>query len=269
MEKEIIYKKARLLENFSKILHGFFGKEGGVSSGPFESLNLSPFLGDSLSHVTENKNRILKALGTGNVLFLMDQIHSADVCVLDSKNFDAFLETPPCVDGVVTQLTDVVLGVLTADCASVLWASPDASVIGACHAGWRGTKKGIIENTFQKMCFLGANPSEIHVTIGPMIQKSSYEVKKNLYEALRRTHPCAIPFFQIKDPTELTYRFDLQGWICAKLKALGITKIECINEDTYPSDSQYFSYRQAKKDGNLHCGRNLSGIAFSESCGKL
>ncbi|MGL6187797.1 MAG: polyphenol oxidase family protein, partial [Holosporales bacterium] len=188
MEKEIIYKKARLLENFSKILHGFFGKEGGVSSGPFESLNLSPFLGDSLSHVTENKNRILKALGTGNVLFLMDQIHSADVCVLDSKNFDAFLETPPCVDGVVTQLTDVVLGVLTADCASVLWASPDASVIGACHAGWRGTKKGIIENTFQKMCFLGANPSEIHVTIGPMIQKSSYEVKKNLYEALRRTH---------------------------------------------------------------------------------
>ena len=162
------------LNNLPGVRHAFFGRRGGVSGGLFASLNCGFGSGDEAARVAENRARALGQLEIeGDRLVTAYQTHSRDV---------AFVERPwaredaPKVDAMVTKTPNLVLGILTADCAPVLLADSEAGVIGAAHAGWRGALDGVLDAVVAAMVELGARREAIAAGIGPAIEQRSYEV---------------------------------------------------------------------------------------------
>ncbi len=160
------------------IRHAFFTRVGGVSEGIYATLNAGVGSNDARERVAENRARMAAALGCppDNLLSLY-QIHSPTVVVAD-KPWPA--DARPRADGVVTQIPGLAIAASTADCGPVLFADPEARVIGAAHAGWRGALGGVVEATIAAMERLGAARPRIHAAIGPMIRQSNYEVGTDL-----------------------------------------------------------------------------------------
>ncbi len=165
--------------------------------------------------------------------FLMTQVHSADVLVVDEY-------TPPFphVDALVTRERGVCLTVKTADCAPVLLADERAGVIAAVHAGWKGAFQGVIENTILTMIRLGAEPDRIVAGIGPHLQRDSFEIDTAMKSLFPSTEDRF--FTPVGDDKFL---FDFQSYLEHRLHRAGIQKIGSIMVDTY-TDSNYFSYRR-------------------------
>jgi YfiH family protein len=164
--------------------HGFFTRRGGVSEGPFASLNCSLSGRDDAHAVAENRARAAAWLGFGaEALVGLFQVHSAEVVVLEEP---WGVGDRPRADAVVTRRRGLVLGIVTADCAPILFADATAGVIGAAHAGWRGALAGIVEATVAAMERLGARRERIAAAIGPAIRQPSYEVDEGLPGALSR-----------------------------------------------------------------------------------
>jgi len=145
------------LKSFSsspRIKHGFFTREGGVSSGPYSSLNCSYGSGDSAGNVATNRQRILQKQGLSKgVLLTCHQVHSAKAVTVKEPWTE---KNAPKVDGMATRIPWITLGVLTADCAPVLFADSVSSIIGAAHAGWQGALNGVLEATLAEMKILGS-----------------------------------------------------------------------------------------------------------------
>ena len=174
-----------------RIRHGFFTRKGGASSGIFAGLNCGPGSSDMSEAVTVNRARVAEALGLApEALVSLNQTHSADVAVLVA---------PPTsrlsADAMVTATPGVGLGILTADCQPVLFADAQARVIGAAHAGWRGTRDGVLEATISAMETLGARREAITVAIGPTISQAAYEVGPEFYETFTAVDSAATRFF--------------------------------------------------------------------------
>ncbi|MEO0914933.1 MAG: polyphenol oxidase family protein, partial [Pseudomonadota bacterium] len=152
--------------------HGFFTRKGGASSGIFHGLNCGPGSSDQAAAVTINRTRVAENLGVapGHLLSL-HQHHSADVITATEP-----WETRPKADAMVTKTPGLALGILTADCAPVLFADAAAGVIGAAHAGWKGALGGVLENTLAAMEALGATRATTTAIIGPTISQRAYEV---------------------------------------------------------------------------------------------
>ncbi len=170
-----------------RVPHGFFTRQGGVSTGPYTSLNCSLSSGDARDAVLENRTRAARAIGANpDRLVGLMQVHGPDVVEV---------ETPwsagagPRADAMVTNRPDIALGIITADCAPILFADAEAGVVGAAHAGWRGAVAGVIEATVAAMTRLGARPGRIASAIGPCIRQVSYEVAADLRDAVLRHNP--------------------------------------------------------------------------------
>ncbi len=161
------------------IRHGFFTREGGVSSGIYESLNVGLGSDDDQTSVHENRRRIADHLGARfDAAPLPDvatnyQVHSATARIIDRPDPPG---ERPKADALVTATPGLAIGALTADCTPVLFADADARVIGAAHAGWRGAVSGILDATVSAMESLGATRKAIRVAIGPTISQAAYEV---------------------------------------------------------------------------------------------
>ncbi len=165
--------RAGLLDS-PTVRHGFFTRDGGVSTGLFASLNCGLGSSDDPEAVRENRRRAMEALGLGiDALATVHQVHSADVAVVEQPWPQA---ERPRVDAMVTKRKGVALGILTADCTPVLFADERAGIIGAAHAGWRGAVGGVLEATIAAMEREGASRKRIIAAIGPCIGFGSYEV---------------------------------------------------------------------------------------------
>src|SRR5580704_7014960 len=147
--------------------HGFFTRRGGVSTGPFASLNCSLSSADDREAVQENRGLVADTLAVarGNLLGCT-QVHGIDVVTVEAA-WQA--GCGPNADAMVTDRPGLALGVITADCAPVLFADADAGVAGAAHAGWRGAVGGVIEATIAAMLRLGARADRIVAAVGPCI----------------------------------------------------------------------------------------------------
>ena len=164
------------------IPHGFFGREGGVSTGVFASLNVSESSGDDLSHVANNRAQATRAIQfSPDALITVKQVHSTTVVALTERPDPAERRE---ADAIVTNLPGLVLGILTADCAPILFADPEAGVIGAAHAGWKGAVGDIAYSTVLAMVALGADLANIRAVIGPTISGPNYEVGPEFAAAL-------------------------------------------------------------------------------------
>jgi len=245
---------------FLAVRHGFFTREGGVSEGLYASLNCGLGSGDDPERVRENRRRAMRRLGlAAEALVTAYQVHSARVAVVEAP-WPA--EARPQVDGMVTRNPGVALGILTADCAPVLLADPQAGVIGAAHAGWRGAKSGILEETVAAMVRLGARVGSIGAAVGPCIRHDSYEVGPEFRAAFVADEPAAADLFLPSD-RESHFRFDLAGYVAGKLGAVGIEALAVLPHDTFSDNDRFFSYRRVTLAGGGDYGRLLSAIALA------
>ena len=236
--------------------HGFFGRRGGVSTGVYESLNTGQRSDDDKALVVENRNRIQTLLGAEQLISL-HQIHSDRVIILDGDDIPADLEA----DGLVTKHPKIGISALSADCGPVLLSDPQAGVIGACHAGWRGALAGIVENTVAAMCEMGAHPGDITAILGPCIGPQNYEVGDTFKSEFLDVDESFEQFFHtpVGDPQTNKPHFDLPAFILSRLACMGVDAA-WMDRCTYAHETDYFSYRRNTHQGLTGYGRNLSVI---------
>lgn len=239
-----------------KIAHGFFGRQGGVSTGLYSSLNCGAGTGDDPASVKENRARVLAAIG-GSALVTLKQIHSATCLYADVPFTDR-----PEADAVVTDVPGLAIGVLTADCGPVLFHGETAQggpVIGAAHAGWGGALKGVLESTLQVMIDKGAQIDTIHASLGPCIAQKSYEVSDGFAGPFIDDDPASEHFFKAAR-REGHLMFDLPGYIASRLSQAGVRQVSITGIDTYSAEKDYFSYRRATHREEKDYGRQISVI---------
>ena len=222
------------------IPHGFLGRRGGVSTGIFASLNCSLGSDDNRDNVLENRRRAVAAILPGSALSRVYQVHSADVVTV-TEPIDQ--HNPPKADALVTNIHGFLLAVQTADCVPVLFYDAKAKVIGAAHSGWKGSITGVTDNTILAMEALGANRANIACAIGPCIAQKSYEVDAAFFARFSEVDAANERFFAGGKLGH--YQFDIEGYVAARLAAFGITRIECLGQDTYSQPDRFFSYRRS------------------------
>ena len=239
--------------------HGFFTREGGVSTGRFASLNCSLSGRDDPEAVRENRARAAEALALPPAALVgLTQMHGIEVATLVEPWPE---EARPKADAMVTDRPGLLLGIVTGDCAPVLFADAEAGVIGAAHAGWRGAVAGVIEATIAAMERLGAARARIAAAIGPCIAQPSYEVGHDLRDAVLARDPADARFFaEGRRPDR--WQFDLPGYCVARLQAAGITRAGWIGRDTLAEEDRFFSHRRATLSGGGPIGHQLSAIAL-------
>lgn len=241
------------------VTHGFFTCHGGVSSGLYGTLNCGPGSGDDRANVHENRRRVAAALGVPETpLLSCRQIHGAEVVTV-CQPWE--MGEAPQADGLVTDMPGIILGVLTADCVPVLFADPEARVIGAAHAGWKGAHRGILEATLEAMLTLGAKRERLIAALGPAIAQSSYEVGKDLRDTLLDETEENARFFLPNAAGR--WLFDLKSYAAAKLARDGVKHINVLANDTYSEKEAFFSYRRATKAGESDYGRQVSAIVLN------
>lgn len=167
------------------VAHAFTGRQGGVSRGPFASLNLGLHVGDAPEAVRENRRRALMAAGTDpDRLTLGEQVHGTGLRWVEPARCGAGAweasTALPATDGLLTRQRGVVLGVLVADCVPLLLADLEAGLVAAVHAGWRGTAGRIGARAVEAMVAAGADPSRILAAMGPSIGPCCYQVSPDL-----------------------------------------------------------------------------------------
>ena len=249
-----------VLSGMAGVVHGFFGRQGGVSDGVYASLNCGYGSSDDPERVRENRRRVAARLGTREErLITVYQIHSADVVTVDApwSRGDA-----PKADAMVTNVKGIALGVLAADCAPVLLADERAGVVGAAHAGWQGAIGGVAESAVRAMEALGAERARIRAAIGPCISQGSYEVGPEFMTRFVDEASANSAFFQPSARPGHAL-FDLPGYVAARLATFGLSTVERMNMCTYEHAGHYFSFRRTTHRGETDYGRNISAILLS------
>ncbi len=241
-----------LTSDILKSKHGFFTRNGGVSTGQYASLNCGFGSGDERETVQQNRDIVMNALG-GNKLITAYQTHS-DICHTVNGNEEK-LEG----DALVTNKPGLVVGILTADCGPILFEDRNAGVVGAAHAGWKGARFGIIGSTIRAMEHLGA--TEITAVLGPCIQRQSYEVKEDFLHVFATEGPQNGIYFT-KSGKEGHFMFDLAAYIEMKLRKNGIENVQILNEDTYSQPDKFYSFRRGTHEGRQEYGRLISAICL-------
>jgi YfiH family protein len=241
------------------VTHGFFTREGGVSAGLYASLNGGPGSGDDTASVAENRRRIAGHLGAVHLVSL-HQVHSAEVVTVTGP----WPGERPRADAMVTDRPGLALGVLTADCAPVLFAEAEAGVVGAAHAGWKGALAGVLEATVAAMAALGAEPARIVAAVGPAISQRAYEVGPEFVERFLDDDPENGRFFAGAPPGDAAddrAMFDLPGYCLARLRAAGVGAAAWTGDCTYSDPRRFYSYRRACHQGEADYGRLVAAVA--------
>ena len=240
--------------------HAFFTRAGGVSQGLYGSNNCGPGSGDAPAAVRENRARCMRRLELpADRLTTCFQIHSAEAVVVEKP---WGVDDAPRADGMATAVPGVALGVLTADCAPVLFADTRARVVGAAHAGWRGAHAGVLEATLKAMGKLGARPRDIVAAVGPCIAQRSYEVGPSFPDSFIAEDPVNKDYFA-HAPRPGHWLFDLPGYITKRLGDAGVGLIQRCPNDTFAEEDRFFSYRRSRLRGETDYGRGLSVIVIN------
>ncbi len=248
-----------LLKAVPGIRHGFFTREGGVSTGIHASRNCGLGSDDDRKAVLENRARTAADLGVAADRLITPRQAHTDRCVTADEPWPP--DAPPEADAIVTATPGLAVGVLAADCAPVLFADAEAGVVGAAHAGWRGALGGILDATVAGMERLGAKRETIHAVIGPTISADVYEVGEDFRSAFLAQAPDNETLFHTP-PGNTRAHFDLPGYVHKRLNACGLRQIGNLGLCTKQNESLFFSYRRAQKRQESDYGRQISAIVI-------
>lgn len=234
--------------------HGFFTRAGGASSGVFAGLNCGSGSTDQTEIVAINRARVAARLDVpADHLLSVYQVHSTKVIPVSAP-----MSNKPKADAMVTATPGLALSVLSADCQPVLFADHKAKVIGAAHAGWRGTLDGVLEATMDAMEALGATAQDIHVVIGPSISQRAYEVGPEFFETHMAEDDASARYFANGKGDRMMY--DLPGYGLHRLRQRGVASAEWTRHCTYSDPEQFFSYRRSVHDRAADYGRLIAAI---------
>ncbi|WP_333588151.1 peptidoglycan editing factor PgeF [Phenylobacterium sp.] len=240
------------------VRHAFFTRKGGVSQGLYASLNTGPGSGDAPEAVAENRRRAAAHFGLpAPALATCHQIHSA----IAHRAAESWGEARPEGDAVVTTTPGVICGALAADCAPILLADPEAGVVAAAHAGWKGALDGVVAATVAEMTAAGARPERILAAVGPCIAQASYEVGKDYRDRFVAEGAQFDRFFAPGQSPDKR-QFDLPGFVLDRLAAACVVRAEALGRDTCAEAEHFFSNRRAFKAGEADYGRLLSAITL-------
>jgi YfiH family protein len=244
----------------SHIVHGFLGRTGGVSKGIYSSLNCGPGSNDAPDDVAENRKRAVGFLAGADepALVTCYQIHSANAVVVAEP---WKVEENPKADAMATNRPEIMLGILTADCAPVLLSDSEAGIIGAAHAGWSGALAGVIESVVAAMAGLGARRERICAAIGPCISQEAYEVGPE-FEARFRERSDTYSRFFVSSRRAGFWRFGLEDFVAMRLQEARVGSVKPLLACTYAREPDFFSYRRATHRSEPDYGRQLSAIAL-------
>jgi hypothetical protein len=240
-----------LLSSVPGISHRFFGRTGGTSPSPWTGLNTSYSVSDAPARVDENLARVRFQLGIGkDALFCAQQVHGASVVVVvEDSERDDVAACP--ADALVSRVEDVGLGIRTADCAPVLLAADDGSVVGAVHAGWRGAVGGVIQAAVATMAVA---PPRIVAAVGPCIGPRAFEVGPEVVAAAA----ALVDVSGLVAAGQGDRSFvDLAGLCVRLLRQAGVERVDVVGGCTVEQPALYFSHRRER--GNT--GRQMSAIA--------
>jgi YfiH family protein len=238
--------------------HAFFTRAGGVSEGIYDSLNVGVGSRDDPDAVRENRRRAAAHFGRDERWLCTNyQVHSATAVIIEE---DWHIDLPRSeADGIVTALPGVICGALSADCAPVLMVDPDAGVVAAAHAGWKGALDGVTDFTLIAMMDEGARIDRVRAVVGPCIGPKSYEVGLEFLERFVDSDPAYDQFFAPGASPEKRM-FDLPGFVLSRLRAAGVETCEWVGRDTCTDGEVFFSNRRAFHRGEPDYGRLLSAI---------
>ncbi|MGA8434292.1 MAG: peptidoglycan editing factor PgeF [Methyloceanibacter sp.] len=250
---------ASTLESCDGIRHGFFTRQGGVSKGMYGSLNCGLGSRDDAESVRQNRALVAETLGVpaGRLLTLY-QIHSARAVIVDKPWNGEAAEA----DALVTRTPGLAIGALTADCAPILLCDPQARVIAAAHAGWRGALSGIAEATMAAMEELGAKRERVVAVIGPSISQRAYEVGSDYVDRFLAEEPASETFF-MTDESSGEPHFDLSGYVAERLSRAGVGSVSDLGLCTYCDETRLFSYRSSQHHSEEDYGRQISAIVLA------
>jgi polyphenol oxidase len=239
------------------IRHGFFTRKGGASHGLYATLNCGPGSGDDADTVTANRRQVAAhLLVPADQLISPWQVHGATALHVTAPWAKA--EERPRADALVSNTPGLAIGVLTADCAPVLFADAQARVVAAAHAGWKGALAGVVEATIATMEQAGAKRSRISAIVGPCIGKAAYEVGSEFHATFIGERPEHSRYFVPGNTGK--YFFDLTGFVRDRLDGAGIKAVQALNVCTYSEESAFFSFRRATHRNEADYGRQISAI---------
>ena len=244
-------------ELLGSVPHGFLGRGGGVSTGEMWGLNVGYGSGDDPERIAENRRRAIAAVLPGAELATVHQVHSPTVVQVERPWPE---DERPHADAMVTHRPGLLLGVLTADCAPVLFADEEAAVVGAAHAGWRGAIAGVTDATIEAMEALGARRERIAAVVGPGIAQPSYEVD-DAFRARFEEEDSANARFFVAGPAGKPH-FDLPAYVLNRLESAGIGRAEALDLDSYADAELFYSYRRSTHLGEPSYGRQISMIGL-------
>lgn len=239
------------------VRHAFFTRQGGVSEGIYAGLNVGQGSGDAAERVAENRRRAAAHLGA-EALCTAYQVHSADAVVADGP----WPGQPPLADAVVSAKAGVICAALAADCAPILMVDPEAHVVAAAHAGWKGALTGVAEAALDRMETLGARRERVRAVVGPCIAPQSYEVGLEFLDRFTAADPEYGRFFT-PGVSASKRQFDLPGFVLARLQAAGVAACQWVGEDTATQPDLFYSNRRAFKAREPDYGRLLSAIVLT------
>ncbi len=251
---------ALLAGNQTAISHGFFTRQGGVSTGLYAGLNVGTGSGDDRPAVLENRRRIAAVLGADEMrLATVHQVHSADCVTVTTA---VALPDRAKADALATATPGLAIGILTADCAPVLFCDPDNRVVGAAHAGWKGAFTGVLAATVEAMLALGAKRETIRAVVGPTISRDNYEVD-DAFRARFIAADAGFDAFFSEGARPGHCQFDLPAFCLMQLQRAGIEHAASTGECTYADEARFFSFRRTTHRGEADYGRQMSAIMLS------
>ena len=250
---------SKKLKKFENIKHCFFSRKNGFSKGYYESLNCGLGSNDKKENILKNLELVSKKIGcTKESLIILNQIHSNHVIHFNNKTS---VKNKLTGDSIVSEVRNIGISILTADCASVLFYDPNKKIIGCAHVGWNGALNGIIKNTVRKFNDLNSNNNDLIAVVGPCIKKDNYEVKIDFFERFTYQDKNNEIFFEkINDEK---YKFDLRSFINKELSNLNIKNIDNIEMDTFSESEFFYSYRRSSFKKEKDYGRCISVILMT------
>lgn len=239
------------------IHHAFFTREGGVSTGIYAGLNGGLGSNDDPDAIRENRARMAAYMGVAPEHFLsLYQVHSPTVVPVETA---WNIENRPNADAMVTQNRDFALGIGTADCGPILFADPEAGIVGAAHSGWKGAIGGVLEATIAAMEARGAHRKRMIVALGPMLSQTNYEVGSDFMAQFTAQNAGNARFFR-PGSCENHPHFDLPGFIVSRLEQAEVGTIENLALCTYADEQRFYSYRRKTHRNEPDYGRLIAAI---------
>ena len=247
------------LKKINNIKHSFFSRKGGVSKGIYQSLNCGQGSEDDKKNVLKNLKLVANNVGCKEeYLITLNQTHSNKVIYFENKKS---IKNKQSADAIVSKAKNVGFGILTADCAPILFYDPKNKIIGCVHAGWKGALNGIIKNTIRKFNELNTSNTDLIAVVGPCIKKENYEVKADFYQRFISQNRSNNEFFTKIE--ENKYIFDLRAFINKEISDLNVRNIENIELNTFSEKETFYSYRRSCLKKEKDYGRCISVILMT------